>query len=128
MIKQLHLIIFSCSKNCRDKVIPDEKIIIKANCKSLCYGKLDFGWSMYMYDDINMPEPYNLTDLNEITQEQLAAMALNPTNELDLAIKQDSLQPGGKYILAFRAIRPSRVYGEVRYTMFVNAGPVNGKV
>lgn len=73
-----------------------------------------------------MPEPYNLTDLNVITNEELQNMAWNPTNELGLAIKPNSLQTGRKYTLAFRATRPSGVYGEVRYTMLVNAPPENG--
>ena len=107
--------------------MPDEKIILKSSCSAFCIGMLQFNWSLYLYDDVNMPEPYNLTDLNEIDQTKLQGMASNPINELDLAIKPNSLQPGRKYIIAFRAQRPNNVYGELRYTLFIDAPPENGK-
>ena len=88
---------------------------------------MEFQWSLYSYDDINMPEPYNLSDLNVISENKLKEMAFNPTDQLDLAIKPYSLQTAEKYTFAFRATRPSGVYGEVRNTMLVNDPPANGE-
>ena len=73
-----------------------------------------------------MPEPYNLTNLNEIARDEFEQMACNPVDELDIGIKAYSLKPGKKYILSLRAIRPSGVYGELRYTMLINTPPKNG--
>ena len=123
----MHFNFSSCVRNCQTKVNGDEKIILASKCTAHCYGKLEFGWSLYSYDDVSMPEPYNLTDLNEIPKDELENMASNPVNELDLAIKPNSLKAGGKYILAFQATRPNRVYGELRYTMLINDPPLNGK-
>ena len=80
-----------------------------------------------MYDNQNMPEPFNLTDLYAFSPEEFQNMASSPTNQLDIAIKPHSLTSGRKYIMAFRAIRPSGVYGELRYTMLVNSPPNKGK-
>ena len=73
-----------------------------------------------------MPEPYNLTGLNEIPRNELENMASKPLDELDLAIKPNTLKTNKKYIVAFRATRPSGVYGELRYTMLINSPPVEG--
>jgi hypothetical protein len=80
-----------------------------------------------MYDDPNTPEPFNLTDLNTFSPEEFQNMASNPINQLDIAIRPNSLEIGRKYIIAFRATRPSGVYGELRFTMLVNSPPVRGK-
>ena len=55
-------------------------------------------------------------------------MTTNPIDELDIAIKPNSLKVGKKYIIAFRAIRPNGVYGELRNTVIVNSPPIGGKV
>ena len=73
-----------------------------------------------------MPEPYNLTDLNEIPKDKFEKMSCNPVDGLELGIKSYSLHPGKKYILSFRAVRPSGVFGELRYTLLVNEPPKNG--
>lgn len=117
----------SCSKNCREKVVPDEKIILKSKCSAYCYGELSFSWSLYMYDDPNMPEPFNLTDLNAFSAEEFQNIASSPTNQIDIAIKPNSLEKDRKYIVAFRATRPSGVHGELRYTMLMNSPPSIGK-
>ena len=75
-----------------------------------------------------MLEPYNLTDLNEIARDEFQKMASNPINELDLAIRPNSLEGGRKYVFAFRATRPDGVYGERRHTVVINAKPQNGKI
>lgn len=54
-------------------------------------------------------------------------MASNPINELNLAIKPNTLQVGKKYTFAFRATRLSGAYGECRTTVTVNSPPVGGK-
>lgn len=102
-------------------------MILLSTCKSHCSGELKFGWSLYLYDHLNQPEPYNLSTLNEIPKHEFQKMASNPINELDLAIKPDTLQIGRKYTLAFRATRPSGSYGECRTTVLVNSPPVGGK-
>ena len=73
-----------------------------------------------------MPEPYNLTDLNEIPRNVLEIMASKPVDELDIAISPNTLEINRKYVLAFRATRPSGVYGELRYTMMINSPPTKG--
>ena len=80
-----------------------------------------------MYDDINTPQPLNLSALHEIPPNQFQEMVYNPINELDLAIKPYSLQYGKKYTLAFRAARPTGVIGELRTTLLVNSPPAGGK-
>ena len=77
---------------------------------------------------MNQREPFNLSSLNEIPPAELQGIASNPINELDIAIKPHSLSIGKKYIFAFRAIRPSGVYGELRTTVIVNSPPVGGKI
>lgn len=108
-------------------MVPDEKIILMSSCSSFCYGELSFRWSLYMYDDPDMPEPFNLTDLSAISPEEFQNMASSPINQIDIAIKPNSLEKDRKYIVAFRATRPSDVYGELRYTMFINSPPRTGK-
>ena len=73
-----------------------------------------------------MPEPYNLSKLNEIAKDEFEQMACNPLDSLDIGIKPYSLEPGKKYILNFKAMRPNGVYGELRYTMLINTPPENG--
>jgi hypothetical protein len=80
-----------------------------------------------MYDNPNTPEPFNLTDLNAFSPEEFQNMTSSPINQLDIAIRPDSLGIDRKYVIAFRAARPSGVYGELRYTMRVNAPPLRGK-
>jgi hypothetical protein len=118
---------YSCSKNCKDKITSDEKTILQSACSAFCTGELTFSWSLYCYDDINTPEPLNLSSLHEIPQSEFQDMVYNPINELDLAIKPYSLQPGKKYTLAFRATRPTGALGELRTTLLVNSPPAGGK-
>ena len=118
---------FSCSKNCKSKFVPDKKAILVSTCDSFCYGELTFSWSLYSYDDINQLEPFNLSALNEIPKDEFQHMTSNPPDEINLAIKPDSLQVGKKYTIAFRATRPSGSYGECRTTVIVNSPPVGGK-
>jgi hypothetical protein len=73
-----------------------------------------------------MPEPYNLTSLNETAKDEFEQMACNPIDGLDIGVKAYSLEPGKKYTLALKAMRPSGVYGELRYTMLINTPPENG--
>ena len=113
-------------KNCKAKVNRDEKMILTSFCNAHCYGELSFIWSLYQYDDVNTPEPYNLTDLTEIPRNELESMTSKPLDELDLAIKPGRLEINRKYIVAFRASRPSGVYGELRYTMLINQPPQPG--
>ncbi|XP_028412301.1 uncharacterized protein LOC114535123 [Dendronephthya gigantea] len=116
----------SCKMNCKSKINTDEKIILESFCDARCYGELTFLWSLYLYDDVNTPEPYNLTELIEIPREEFSNMTSNPVDELDLAIKPNSLKENKKYIAAFRAIRPSGVVGELRYTLLMNSPPERG--
>ena len=118
---------FSCSKNCQSEVVPDKKTILVSSCSSFCYGELEFSWSLYLYDDINQLEPFNLSSLNQIPKDEFENMTSNPLDELNLAIKPDSLQAGKKYTVAFRATRPTGVYGECRTTVIVNSPPAGGK-
>ena len=117
----------SCVKNCQAKTISNEKTILQSNCEAYCTGKLRFSWSLYIFDNINSPEPLNLSSLHEIPQEEFQKMVNNPIDELDLAIKPNALQCDKKYILAFRAMRPSAVLGEQRTTLLVNSPPTGGK-
>jgi hypothetical protein len=73
-----------------------------------------------------MPEPYNLSALNEFPSSQLTEMASSPIDALEIAIKPNTLEPKTKYILAFRAFRPNGVFGELRYTFLTNDAPVDG--
>ena len=98
-----------------------------SRCSMFCTGELAFSWSLHSYDDINQAEPFNLSSLNEIPKEQFENMVSNPLDELELAIKPNSLHVGKKYTVAFRATRPSGVYGECRTTVIVNSPPVGGK-
>ncbi|CAB4035285.1 Hypothetical predicted protein, partial [Paramuricea clavata] len=115
-----------CFKNCKDKIISDEKTILQSECSAFCSGELTFSWSLYCYDEINTPEPLNLSSLHEIPQSEFQDMVYNPINELDLAIKPYSLQPGKKYTLAFQASRPTGTLGELRTTLLVNSPPAGG--
>ena len=129
LIRQMSIfsILHSCVKNCQEKTISDEKAILKSNCEAHCTGELKFSWSLYVFDNISAPEPLNLSSLYEIPEQDFQKMVLNPINELALAIKPDALQCGKKYILAFRATRPSGAYGELRTTILINSPPVGGK-
>ena len=128
-VKQLYIFsLHSCTKNCQAKMISDEKTILQSNCEAYCTGKLRFSWSLYIFDNINSPEPLNLSSLHEIPQEEFQNMVYNPINELSLAIKPNALQCDKKYILAFQAIRPSAVLGEQRSTLLVNSPPTGGKL
>ncbi len=89
---------------------------------------MTLNWYLYQYDDINQLEPFNLSTLNVIPKEKFEDMASNPINELNLAIKPDTLQVGKKYTIAFRAARASGVYGECRTTVIINSPPVGGKI
>ena len=117
----------SCVKNCQAKTIFDEKSILQSNCEAYCTGKLRFSWSLYLFDNINTPEPLNLSSLYEIPQQEFQNMVYNPINELALAIKPNALQCNQKYIFAFRALRPTTVMGEQRTTLLVNSPPTGGK-
>ena len=64
--------------------------------------------------------------LNEFTSNQLTEMTSSPIDALEIAVKPNVLEPKTKYILAFRAYRPSGVFGELRYTLLTNEAPVNG--
>ena len=55
-------------------------------------------------------------------------MATNPVDELDIAIRPNSLKIGKKYMFAFRATRTNGVYGELRTTVIVNSPPTVGKI
>ncbi|XP_028413722.1 uncharacterized protein LOC114536576 [Dendronephthya gigantea] len=115
-----------CSKNCQSKITAEGKTIMRADCSSFCQGELMFNWTLHLYDDIHDPEPLNLSALHEISSKEFQNMVRNPINELDLSIKPDALQPGKKYTLAFRATRPSGIFGEVRTTLLVNGPPLGG--
>jgi hypothetical protein len=119
---------YSCSKNCQNKIDHSEKTILQSSCAAFCTGELSFSWSLFLYDDINTPEPLNLSALHEIPTRQFQEMVYNPINELDVAIKPYSLLLGKKYTLAFRAARPSGVIGELRTTILVNLPPTGGKL
>ena len=127
VVLRIFLFSFSCSKNCKSKFLPDERTVLASSCSSLCYGELAFSWSLYSYDHVDQLEPFNLSSLNEFPPNEFENMVFNPIDELSLAIKPDSLQVGKKYIVAFRATRPSGVYGECRTTMIMNSPPVGGK-
>ncbi|XP_028413717.1 uncharacterized protein LOC114536572 [Dendronephthya gigantea] len=116
----------SCSKNCKSKIIPDEKTILHSDCSAFCTGELVFSWALYLYGDIDEPEPLNLSALHEIPPKDFQNLVYNPINELALAIKPNALQSGKKYTLAFRASRPTGVIGEQRTTLRVNSPPSGG--
>ena len=97
-----------------------------SECSKYCVGELTFSWSLYLYDDINQREPFNLSTLNEIPPAEFQNMASNPINELNIAIKPHALKIGKKYTFAFRATRTGGVYGELRTTVMVNAPPYGG--
>ena len=46
---------------------PDEKIIIESYCQERCYGELAFIWRLFWFDSIDTPEPFRLTDLNQVS-------------------------------------------------------------
>ena len=121
-------ICFSCSKNCKSKFLPDEKAILLSSCTDFCYGELKFNWSLYEYDDVDQVEPFYLSNLKVIPKVEFQNMTMNPIDELNIAIKPNSLKVGRKYTIAFRAIRPNGVYGELRTTVIVNSPPIGGKV
>jgi hypothetical protein len=81
---------------------------------------------LYRYDNLNTPEPYNLSALHEFTSNELKEMTTSPIDALEIALKPKSLEPVKKYILAFRAFRPSGIFGELRYTLLTNDAPVDG--
>lgn len=126
-ILPFHCYLIRCSRNCLSKLRPDEKTILFSSCNKFCAGELTFSWSLYLYDNIKQREPFNLSSLNEVPKADFQNMALNPVDELEIAIKPDSLQAGKKYTIAFRATRASGVYGECRTTVIVNTRPVGGK-
>ena len=117
---------YSCSTNCGVKTARDEKKILKSKCNTRCYGELAFTWTLYLYDDINAPEPYNLSRLHEFSSSELKEMTSSPIDGLEIAVKPNALQPQRKYILAFRAFRPNGVFGELRYTLLTNEAPADG--
>ncbi|XP_028408505.1 sperm receptor for egg jelly-like [Dendronephthya gigantea] len=116
-----------CSRNCESKLRPDEKTILLSKCSRFCAGELTFSWSLYLYDNINQHEPFNLSSLTEVPEADFQNMAMNPVDELEIGIKPDSLQVGKKYTIAFRATRVSGVYGECRTTVIVNTPPAGGR-
>ena len=97
-----------------------------SSCAKFCFGELSFNWSLYEYDNVRQFEPFDLSTLKAIPAEEFQNMAANPTDELALAIKPDSLKVDRKYTIAFRAMRPSGVFGELRTTVIVNSPPHGG--
>ena len=61
--------LFSCIKNCQERVNPDEKLIIESTCTANCYGQLELKWILFWFDNIDMPEPFDLSELNEVGAE-----------------------------------------------------------
>ena len=59
---------FSCIKNCQEKVNPDEKFILGATCAARCYGELEFKWNLFWFDSIDMTEPFDLNELNKVSE------------------------------------------------------------
>ena len=116
----------SCTKNCLPKVNPDEKLILTAACSERCYGQLTFTWTLFLYEKYDMPEPFNLSTLNQTTADDLRNMVSNPIEELSLAFKPKSLEPGRKYVLQLTAKRPNGVFGELRNTLRINTSPADG--
>ena len=53
-------------------------------------------------------------------------MTSSPADGLEIAIKSNALQPQRKYVLVLQAERPSRVFGELRYTLLINDAPADG--
>ncbi len=45
---------------------PDAKLILESTCAKYCYGELEFKWSLFWFDNNDMPEPFLLTELNEV--------------------------------------------------------------
>ncbi|XP_028402422.1 sperm receptor for egg jelly-like [Dendronephthya gigantea] len=116
-----------CLKNCQEKVNPDERVTAKAFCTTNCYGQLAFKWRLYWFDRVDMTEPFDLSELNEVPLETLSNMVTNPVDELELAFKSNTLKPERKYILQLKATRPNKVFGELRYTMLMNNAPKEGE-
>ena len=57
---------FSCIKNCQERVNPDEKLIVESTCTANCYGQLEFQWTLFWFDNIDTPEPFDLSELNKV--------------------------------------------------------------
>ena len=56
---------------------PDEKIIIESYCQERCYGELAFIWRLFWFDSIDTPEPFRLTDLNQVSDQRTQDLKLD---------------------------------------------------